>query len=105
MHYRCWRTNKRTGKCCGVRVTLNQPLEHYKYKAPVCRACGNPGLKPDTYRMKHEVGPNAPKCYCDGLPFPHRPGCKWCHEYRGQYDAIDELHGQPTYKRVNGSPV
>jgi len=73
---------------CGGRRTLTRMIEFY-VRRPHCPNCGADSLTLDRHRMAREVGRGAPTCRCDGYPFPHREGSKWCRSYQGTYTEED----------------
>ena len=70
-HYRC--TRRRRG--CQGRKTLKKPIEQY-VRVPTCPNCKGP-LYFDK-RRKEETQKN--KCQCDGYPYPHKRGSKFCKD-------------------------
>ena len=93
-YYRCMRRvsdkpGSATGKArCGGRRSLTKLIDFY-VRRPKCPVCGEDSLQQDKYRQEHERGKNSRPCHCDGLPYPHRRGSKWCTHYAGEYDEID----------------
>jgi hypothetical protein len=66
---------------CDGRRTLSRHPDSYTRKPPRCRTpgCKSHEYRVDTYRMKHERGPAAPKpCRCFGMHFPHRRTSGFC---------------------------
>jgi len=98
-YYRCHRRIRSKGKDsagrnkhCGGRKTLRKPIEQYlrEQKCPLCHHKGS--LRLDNWRKKNERGRCKQKCICDGLPYPHRRGSKWCNHYAGEYDEYDMMY-------------
>lgn len=76
--YRCSR------EACKVRRSLKRKAEEY-VRTPRCRVCGS-RLRLDRTAMKDR---RRKKCYCDGYPFIHRKGSKWCNHYAGEITRED----------------
>lgn len=67
VNYRCTRSS------CRKRITLKRRKELY-VREPTCAVCGgNLSYDPEPKRRA-----TLQVCHCDGLPFPHRSGTRFC---------------------------
>jgi len=87
----CRCINRIGGKTCFTRKTLAMKPEHYtavRYQ-PKCPSCGVRHWMIDKYRIKVEKA-RSRICYCGGMHFVHRKGCKFCyHHPNAEQDHIE----------------
>lgn len=84
-------------KKCGKRQSIKRRPENYKILPAHVRRCdscgfrsfyrGDPAFRVDEFRIKNEHG--VKPCKCDGWPFPHRTGSKFCIHYKGEISEED----------------